>query len=149
MDLFYICFCSFDYNRGGPGPVLCLYGIGATCISALKQYAVTYSRDRIQLKLWMILFLGNAIDIASTWFAFSLGCDDLNPVMNYLFVKNGMAGLILFKSFWLFVLLIFSRQIEGWKLGLVMASCFFYYDLALFHFYQITSIVVCLYIPVL
>lgn len=109
------------------------YAIGSTSVATFKKYTFSSPLSWLQITLWTILFLTNLIDVLGSWYAFSLGCDELNPLMNLIYESYGMNGITLYKSFWLFVTLLLLRHLKGWIMGLFALCCFMYSGLAAMH----------------
>lgn len=106
-------------------------------VATSRESAVLSFPSRLQVVLWIILFLSNIIDVASSWYVFSLGCEELNPVIALVYERWGINGLTLFKSFCLFVLLVLLPHVNGWKLTLFMLCCSIYAGLAIYHIAQL------------
>jgi len=83
--------------------------------------------------LWLVLFLANAIDVAGSWYAFSLGYDELNPLMNFIYRRYGMSGITLFKGFWLCAVFPLLHHLNGWIMSLFVLCCGVYSCLAVIH----------------
>lgn len=113
------------------------YVIGSTGVATFRKYALPSTVHWIHLTLWLVLFLANAIDVAASWYAFSLGCDELNPLMDLIYRKFGMNGIILFKSFWLLAVFPLLRHLNGWVMGLFVLCCCMYSGLAVIHIFNI------------
>jgi hypothetical protein len=107
----------------------------------LTGYAEPLTITSPQMMLWTILFLMNIIDVTSSWYAFSLGCTEVNPLMSFVYGIGGINALTLFKCFWLLVLLELLPHVTGWKMHLLTACCFIYSCLAVYHFTNLSMIV--------
>ena len=105
----------------------------------IKQYRDTWviqnnnGNLRINLLLWLILFVANLIDLLVTYYAFSKGAVEANPAMSALCVKFGEVSLAFYKGLLLGILLFLLPYIKRYLLGLLAFSCSVYAVLVLSH----------------
>ncbi len=92
---------------------------------------------RIYYLLWVLLVVANITDLLASKHAFERGAIELNPIANLLLEAHGIAGLAVFKAFWLAVLLSLVRFIKGWVQWLYVFACAVYFALAVYHLHHL------------
>ena len=61
---------------------------------------------RLNLYLWVFLVVTNAVDVLASRRAFELGIAESNRVVDLILANFGLLGVVLFKGFWLLILML-------------------------------------------
>ncbi len=88
---------------------------------------------RLNLLLWWLLTVTNAVDILASRRAYELGIEELNPLISMLLAEHGLLSIVVLKGFWLFLLLRLLPYLQGWTQALFACACLAYFALAVVH----------------
>ncbi len=102
-----------------------------------RNQMLTAPRLRINFLLWLLLVLTNVTDVLASRYALAHGAVELNPIVAALLDAHGISGLVLFKGFWLVLLLILLPYIKGWLQWLYGFVSVAYLLLSAYHLYHI------------
>ena len=98
-------------------------------------------RDKdLNLYLWVFLVVTNIVDVLASRRAFEFGIAELNPVVDLILADNGILGVVLFKAFWLFVLMFLLAYIRGWMQLLLGLACLAYFAVAVLHIWMLSPL---------
>ena len=99
------------------------------------------ARDRyLNRYLWLLLAVTNLVDVLASRRAFEFGMAELNPVIDSLLSAYGIAGVALFKAFWLGVLFFLLPHIKGWTQILLACACAAYFALTVLHIWNLSPL---------
>ena len=106
------------------------------CLRYYRNVWIVQIKDRylrINILLWLILVVGNLLDLLVTYYAFSQGAIEANPFMFFICTKYGNLALAFYKGLLLGVLLFLLPFIKNiFQKGLIF-SCSVYILLVISH----------------
>ena len=102
----------------------------------------TASPGELQLNryFWVFLVVTNAVDVLASRRAFQFGIAEVNPVADLIISMYGVAGLGLFKAFWLLALLAFLPFVRGFTQALLGFACLAYFLLTIAHIWFLSPL---------